>query len=58
VEIESAETMADGCDVWLQWERACRAAGDDTESLKNDIKVLEADRGKFIGFIQIVARRK
>ena len=56
--IELAETMSNGCDVWLQWERARLAAGDNSESLKTDIKVLERDRGKFIGFIKVIARRK
>ena len=57
VVIEAAETMPDGHDVWLQWKRARLAAGDDGESLETDVKVLEADRGDFMGFIKVVARR-
>jgi len=58
VVVELAETMPDGCNVWLQWERARIAAGDDSESLETDIKVLETDGGKFMGFTRIIARRK
>jgi hypothetical protein len=57
VEVEVVETMPDGCDVWLQWERARAAAGDESESLRIDIKVLGTDRGKFMGFIRMIARR-
>lgn len=56
--IELAEAMPNGYSVWLQWERARIAAGDDSESLKTDIKVLETDGGKFMGFTRIIARRK
>jgi hypothetical protein len=58
VVVELAEIMPDGCNVWLQWESARIAAGDDRESLETDIKVLETDGGEFMGFIKIIARRK
>ena len=58
VEIETVETMADGWALWLQWEKARQALGDASDSLKSDIKVLEADQGNFMGFVKLVARRK
>jgi cyclopropane fatty-acyl-phospholipid synthase-like methyltransferase len=57
VEVEVIETMPDGCDVWLQWERARMAAGDESESLRTDIEVMGTDRGEFMGFIRMIARR-
>jgi cyclopropane fatty-acyl-phospholipid synthase-like methyltransferase len=58
VEIEVAATMPDGWKVWLQWEKARLAAASSTEALQSDISVLEADKGEFMGFIKMIARRK
>jgi hypothetical protein len=33
-------------------------AGDDSPELESDIKVLEADGGRYMGFIRMIARRK
>ena len=49
--------MANGHKVWLQWERVRQAAGDERQSLKTDIQVLEEDGGDYMGFIKLVARR-
>jgi len=57
VAVELVEAMPDGWRIWLQWEKACVAAGDDRESLKTDIGVLEADEGRWMGFIRMIARR-
>lgn len=58
VDVEIADTMPDGIQVWLQWERAKVALGDTSESLKTDIKVMEEDGGKFMGFIRMIGRRQ
>ena len=55
VDVELAETMPDGCRIYLQWKRALEAAGNPCSS---DIEVLEADGGRYIGFMRMVARRK
>jgi SAM-dependent methyltransferase len=57
VEIQLADTMPDGWNTWLRWYQACVAAGDDRESLKTDIGVLQADEGEFMGFIRMIAER-
>jgi cyclopropane fatty-acyl-phospholipid synthase-like methyltransferase len=57
VEMETAVTMPAGWQLWLQWEQARQAAGDDSDSLKSDIRVLEADQGAYMGFVKLVARR-
>ena len=56
VEIEVAEAMPDGWGLWLQWERAVDAAGG--KQFPSDIQVLEADGGRYLGFVRMVARRK
>lgn len=56
VDIEVAETMPEGCRLWLQWERAVEAAGG--KQFPSDVEVLEADGGRYLGFTRMVARRK
>jgi SAM-dependent methyltransferase len=58
VEVELAETLPDGWKIWLEWKKARLAAGDASPSLLLDIQVLEADRGRYMGFIRMIARRK
>jgi SAM-dependent methyltransferase len=58
VNIQHADCLSEGCKLWLQWERARHAAGDDSPGLESDIQVLEADQGQFMGFIRLVAERK
>jgi len=56
VDIELAETMPDGCRVYLQWKKALDVAGANRQP-GEDIEALEADDGRFIGFVRMVARR-
>lgn len=56
VDVEVADTLPDGCKLWLQWERAIDAAG--ANRFPSDVEVLEADRGRYLGFVRMVARRK
>ena len=56
VEVELADMLPDGCHIWLQWERAIDAAG--TNAFPSDAEALEADGGRYIGFVRMVARRK
>lgn len=57
VEVELVERMPDCWKFWLDWKKARVAAGDDSSSLLSDIQVLEADRGRYMGFIRMIARR-
>ena len=54
-EVEIADTLPDAIALWLQHNRAIEAA--DTNIFPSDIEALEADGGKYIGFIRMVARR-
>ena len=56
VDVELADTLPDGCRHWLQWEKATDAAG--ASHFPSDVEVLEADGGRYLGFVRMVARRK
>ncbi len=57
VTVETADTFPEGAQAWLQWKKARWANGDHSESLKSDIQVLEADGGRYMGWVRMVARR-
>jgi len=58
VDIECADTFPGGGKAWLQWKKARRANGEASDSLESDIRVLEADQGRYMGWVRMVARRK
>jgi SAM-dependent methyltransferase len=52
VDVESADTMPDGWRNWLAWQRA--VAPDNA----TEIKAVEADAGRYLGYIRLIARRR
>ncbi len=56
VEILQADTLGEGWRYWLQFEKAKLAAG--TNRHDDEIPALEADQGRYLGFVRMVARRK
>ena len=52
MEIAVADTMPDGWQYWLDWHKVI--APDN----KPEIKALEADRGRYIGYVRVVGRRR
>ena len=57
VEIELAEIVEGGLESWKQFYQAKHAVNPRKE-IEWDLKVLNADKGRYICFIQMVARRK
>ena len=57
VDVEVAEAMPDGWRLWLRWQRALHASGKQTH-FPSDVEVLEADGGRYLGFVRMVGRRK
>jgi ubiquinone/menaquinone biosynthesis C-methylase UbiE len=49
--IEVADTLADGWQLWLDWHRV--VAPDNA----TEINALEADRGRYLGYARVVGRR-
>jgi hypothetical protein len=52
MDVELADTMPDGWQLWLDWHRVI--APDN----KAEIKALEADRGRYHGYVRLVGRRR
>jgi SAM-dependent methyltransferase len=57
VKVLHAGQLPEGWRLWLTWKEARRLAGDESPSVESDIRVLEADRGRYMGFIRMVAER-
>ena len=51
VDVELADTMQDGWQVWLDWHRA------ELPDNEPEIKALEADRGNYLGYVRLAGRR-
>jgi ubiquinone/menaquinone biosynthesis C-methylase UbiE len=52
VDIERADTMPDGWQRWLEWQKLIAP---DNHA---EIKALEADRGAYLGYVRVVAHRR
>jgi hypothetical protein len=50
--------MPDGIGAWLQWKKARVAAGDQSDSLRTDIRVMEADQGRYMGFLRMIGTNR
>lgn len=56
VDIEVAQDLEEGCQLWAKHERA--RAGGGYSGFPSDLESLERDQGRFLAFPMIVARRK
>lgn len=52
VDIELADTMPDGWQFWLEWLRAA------TPDNAGEIITVEADKGRYLGYVRLVGRRR
>ena len=52
------DVLPDGWKLWHQWKKARAKVESESPSLMSDIQVLEADQGRYMGFIRMVASRK
>ncbi len=52
VDVDVADTMPDGWKYWLQWHHAI--APDN----KDEIQAIEADAGRYMGYVRVVGRRR
>lgn len=51
LDIKRADTMPEGWRLWLDWLRAIAPENE------KEIKTLEADRGRYLGYVRVVGRR-
>lgn len=52
VDVATADTMPDGWQWWLQWQKA--VAPDNAA----EIQAIEADAGRYLGYVRVVGRRR
>ncbi|HEX2301732.1 MAG TPA: class I SAM-dependent methyltransferase [Pseudonocardiaceae bacterium] len=52
VDVEVADTMPEGWQAWLEWQRM--ASPDNA----GEIDAVQADRGRFLGYVRVVGRRR
>jgi cyclopropane fatty-acyl-phospholipid synthase-like methyltransferase len=52
VSVERADTLADGWQLWRDWQRA---VAPDNHS---ELETLETDRGRYLGYVRVTARRR
>jgi cyclopropane fatty-acyl-phospholipid synthase-like methyltransferase len=52
VTIEVADTMPDGWQAWLDWQRAVAPEN------ATEIEAVQVDRGRFIGYVRLVGHRR
>lgn len=55
VEVQVADALPGGIDLWRRWDRAVQASGGG--HFPSDAEVLEADGGRYLGFVRMVAHR-
>ena len=62
VTIDTADTLPDGCALWLRFDKALLAAENcknGTDATTNDdIELLGNDNGEYIGFVRLIATKK
>jgi len=59
LEVETAEMLPGGFELWLEWMELLESYGNANrpQDIERELPVLRADKGRYIGFINMVARR-
>jgi hypothetical protein len=55
VSVDVADTLPDGCDLWLYWDTILQNYGQNQWPDETDI--FRMDKGEYIGFIRLVATK-
>ena len=53
-----AAVLPDGWKLWLQWKKARELVEGENPPLSSDIQVLDADQGRYMGFIKMTASKR
>lgn len=56
VDVELADILPDAWRYWAQFEKAVQASG--LAKFPSEAEVLEADAGRYLGFVRMIAKRK
>jgi len=52
LDVTVSDTMPHGCQIWLDWHKVIAPKN------RAEIKALEADRGRYLGYFRLVGRRR
>jgi cyclopropane fatty-acyl-phospholipid synthase-like methyltransferase len=55
--IEQIEVLPNGIEKWIEWKELRKKHEPDNKSIDVDINVMNNDKGKYMGFIKVVAKR-
>ena len=55
VDVELADILPDGWRDWAQFDKAVQASG--AAKFPSEAEVVEADAGRYLGFVRMIARR-
>ncbi|MCL2518698.1 MAG: hypothetical protein FWF15_09065, partial [Oscillospiraceae bacterium] len=55
ISINVADTLQDGCALWLRWEEALNSVGKNRHP--DEIEIFKQDKGDYMGFIRLVATK-
>jgi len=60
VEVERAEPLPGGWDLWTKWSECLHVTGlgRSREETADELQQLRADGGRYLGFVRLVARRR
>ena len=56
-EIKHLEVLHEGVEKWTEWKKLRQKHEPDNKSILVDINVMKEDKGKYMGFIKVVAQR-
>jgi cyclopropane fatty-acyl-phospholipid synthase-like methyltransferase len=55
--IKQIEVLPNGIDKWIEWKKLRKNYEPDNKSIDVDIEVMNSDKGRYMGFIKLVAQR-
>jgi cyclopropane fatty-acyl-phospholipid synthase-like methyltransferase len=60
VDVEIADTLADGWKLWLEWNEVCAQFGRQNlaDVVRREAEMLRVDAGRTLGFTRLIARRR
>jgi len=59
LELERAEPLPGGWELWVRWYELCLASGmEDRHGTAQELEQLREDAGEYLGFVRMVGRRK
>jgi hypothetical protein len=58
VEVERAESLPRGWELWVHWHQVLKAAGRAQPHNQGELDLLLADGGQYMGFVRLVGKKR